>query len=162
MKTIISPTGVIFKHPAPARVPDRSESHSCHSERCFILVINQLVRVRVWSHSHTNMASTPHARGLPRDLPRDPDLLVKDTAQNALSSVLLCHQEVDHPVLCLCMFPEFKVIATAAAQNYLKSWHGNGIKAVYLETRGPVHKQSKVNYNELELQFKSISSDFLG
>ena len=27
---------------------------------------------------------------------------------------------------------------------------------------GPVHKQSQVNYNELELQFKSISSNFIG
>ena len=28
--------------------------------------------------------------------------------------------------------------------------------------QGPVHKQSQVNYNELELQFKSISSNFIG
>ena len=28
--------------------------------------------------------------------------------------------------------------------------------------QGPVHKQSHVNYNELELQFKSISSNFIG
>ena len=28
--------------------------------------------------------------------------------------------------------------------------------------QGPVHKQSQVNYSELELQFKSISSNFIG
>ena len=27
---------------------------------------------------------------------------------------------------------------------------------------GPVHKQSQVNYNEFELQFKSISLNFIG
>ena len=31
-----------------------------------------------------------------------------------------------------------------------------------LQAQGPVHKQSKVNYNEVELQFKSISSNFIG
>ena len=31
-----------------------------------------------------------------------------------------------------------------------------------LEDQGMVHKQSQVNYNQLELQFKSISSNFIG
>ena len=31
-----------------------------------------------------------------------------------------------------------------------------------LELQGPVHKQSQVNYNELELRFKSINLNFIG
>ena len=38
------------------------------------------------------------------------------------------------------------------------SWGGG----VAIDPQGPVHKQSQVNYNELELQFKSISSNFIG
>ena len=37
-------------------------------------------------------------------------------------------------------------------------WEGGG----EFENVTPVHKQSQVNYNELELQFKSISSNFIG
>ena len=44
------------------------------------------------------------------------------------------------------------------SQNAL--WAGGGtLGCIHL---GPVHKQSQVNYNELELQFKSISSNFIG
>ena len=39
---------------------------------------------------------------------------------------------------------------------------GGGVGGVSSNYQGLVHKQSQVNYNGLELQFKSISSNFIG